>query len=616
MTILRALLLLLLTAATASAQITLPYPAFSTPNILRAEVEANDAELASLSLNRTGGTMTGALSGTAITLSSTLTVGGATTLSSTLAVSGASTLAATTVGNLTLTGTTLPSVTNVRDLGSSTFRFDDVFARAFDITLNAVIGGTLSVTGAQTFIGNTDMRGSVADSTGNLTLGDAVDITGTLALTGSLSDPDSAVTIADTLDVTTFGTSTFTAGGTGMQQVTIRNTTSGTANGAQLAVGANAYFGYVKLLSTAFTASGPNQPDAMVIETDAIGGLSIASTNASTHIRFYSQGTSEQARVTNSGLMSKRTTTMLGISGLNLTGNIGSFSSTGTGLYLLFDDTAASEDGFAIVGDNGDELRFMDYTAGTGTVRLTMQGSGILRAVSGTAAAPTYSFTADTDTGLYSTGGGQLGVAVDGVAAMMMDSNGASDGIITVFRDGSTAIQLDAGNQKISLDSFALGTGPIIGGGLYAGRNTSGGGAAGFVGLVEGDGTATQHVWPDNTGLLRISTSAPEEDGTPAHNSGTVVGDQTSVRSAKTIIRQRTDYSAMLREVLRAPLFEFTYKDGRYNRERFTGVTTTDSPVFGKDQGKALNEVTAIGYLMGSIRELEARLAKVERKLP
>lgn len=180
-----------LLARSASAQVTLPFPAFSTPTILRSEVTANDTTLAATALNRTGGTMTGALTGTTITLSSTLTVSGATLLNSTLTVAGATTLGTTSVGALTLTGTVLPSVSNVRDLGSSGARMDEIFMRTADISVSLLASGT------STLVGNVDLRGSLADSTGNLTLGDAVDVSGLLTASAG-------VTVTGTVTATTF----------------------------------------------------------------------------------------------------------------------------------------------------------------------------------------------------------------------------------------------------------------------------------------------------------------------------------------------------------------------------------------------------------------------------
>ena len=63
------------------------------------------------------------------------------------------------------------------------------------LTGTLAVTSTTTLTGAQTLVGNTDLRGVLADSTGNLTVTDSVDLTGTLAVTG-------AMTVSTTLDVT------------------------------------------------------------------------------------------------------------------------------------------------------------------------------------------------------------------------------------------------------------------------------------------------------------------------------------------------------------------------------------------------------------------------------
>lgn len=615
------LLTVIMMPLSVAAQITLPFPDFSTPTILRAEVEANDETLASTALNRTGGTMTGALAGTSATFSSTLAVTGAVTLSSTLAA-GATTVTTLASGAITASGHILPGSANVYDLGASGTRFDELFVRTINASLNTTLSGTLTVSGAQTFVGNTELRGTLSDSTGNLTIGDATDFTGNMALTGTftvsgdVADSDSAFTIADTLSVTGFGAHAFTAGGTGGNLVKVQNSTNGTTEYAGFVVEGNGASATLtaRMNNGSFTTSGPDVASGGTLAANSTGGLTLAATHASGSIRFY-VSSDEDAIINNSGLLVKRDVIAgfsLATSGIGVSGNVLAYAASGPALYLLFDDTSASQDGFSLQGDNGDQLRFVDWTAGTGTVRFTMQGSGELRSISGTAGAPAYGFTSNTDTGIYyNNSGPSVDIAVDSTTVLLARLS-SGNGIVDVTRGGSTAIQLDGGNMWVTVNSTAIGTGARAGGGAYIGRNTSGGGAAGWVGLTEGDGSATQYLWPDNTGLIRINTAQPEEDGTPAHNSGTVLGDQTSQRSAKWILQERTDFDAMLQTVLDAPLFDFIYRDGRYNSERFTGITTDDSPLFGKDQGKALNEVTTLGYLIGATKALEARVRALE----
>lgn len=198
----------LLLPSLAGAQITLPYTSFSTPTIIRAEVEANDAALATSALNRTGGTMTGALTGTSITLSGSLTASSGTVTAGVLTVTTTSNLTGVSItGNTTFAGNLLPDVGSVRDIGSGAARMDEVFARTANLSVSLVSAGTL------------DLQGTLSDSTGNVTIGDAVDvsglltagasmvITGTLSISGAISDSDGAVVINDTFQ--SVGAATF-----------------------------------------------------------------------------------------------------------------------------------------------------------------------------------------------------------------------------------------------------------------------------------------------------------------------------------------------------------------------------------------------------------------------
>lgn len=121
-------------------------------------------------------------------------------------------------------------------------------------------------------------------------------------------------------------------------------------------------------------------------------------------------------------------------------------------------------------------------------------------------------------------------------------------------------------------------------------------------------------LWPDDAGLWRTAGAAPEADGTPPQNTGTVVGDQTSRRVDKIIERAWTtdDQDRALARILSARVYDFRYRDGRYNGERFSGIVTDEAPWLGKDNGKALNEVNAVGYLIGAIQALERRVSVLE----
>lgn len=82
-------------------------------------------------------------------------------------------------------------------------------------------------------------------------------------------------------------------------------------------------------------------------------------------------------------------------------------------------------------------------------------------------------------------------------------------------------------HKAVSPGTLALGTGAVTGRGVSIGRNSSGGGAAGHLELVDKGGTS-YFVWVDDTGVLRIHTAAPTEDNTTVSDvAGTVVGSQT-----------------------------------------------------------------------------------------
>ena len=166
----------------------------------------------------------------------------------------------------------------------------------------------------------------------------------------------------------------------------------------------------------------------------------------------------------------------------------------------------------------------------------------------------------------------------------------------------------------------AIGTGNVTGPRIGAGRNTSGSGAAGLLYLKEKDGT-TQFFWPDDTGVLRISTSAPDEDGTPSDTSGTVVGAQTSMASTKVLLGRNTETADALALVLRTPVYRFTYRNGAYNGTVFQGITTDDSPEFGMDpdpstgQMRSFNPLTAHGVTVLAIQELQKEIESLRTEL-
>lgn len=167
-------------------------------------------------------------------------------------------------------------------------------------------------------------------------------------------------------------------------------------------------------------------------------------------------------------------------------------------------------------------------------------------------------------------------------------------------------------------NSVAAGTGTVSGRQLMLGRNTSGSGAPGCL-RMETRGGGLYSLYIDSSGILRRNSGPGDDYSCPTENNfhpstGQVIGDQTSHLASKTLLRQRADDDAMLETVRRTPVYDFTYKDGRYDGETFTGIVTDFSPWIAKDHGQALNEINGFGYLIGAVRALATRLDALEAR--
>jgi len=87
------------------------------------------------------------------------------------------------------------------------------------------------------------------------------------------------------------------------------------------------------------------------------------------------------------------------------------------------------------------------------------------------------------------------------------------------------------------------------------------------------------------------------------------------------VLGKFTDYEAALQAIVAAPLYDFTYKSGSFNGERFTGIITDYAPLFGMDRdeahpaGKSLNEVTAHGYTMAAIKALHSEIQSLKTQV-
>lgn len=79
---------------------------------------------------------------------------------------------------------------------------------------------------------------------------------------------------------------------------------------------------------------------------------------------------------------------------------------------------------------------------------------------------------------------------------------------------------------SLIVPAVANGTGAATGAYVYAGRNLSGNGAAATLRLEDKNGTP-YYLWIDATGVVRVGTSPPTENGSVSDTSGTVIGTQT-----------------------------------------------------------------------------------------
>jgi hypothetical protein len=111
----------------------------------------------------------------------------------------------------------------------------------------------------------------------------------------------STLAVTGVLTVSGFGTHTFSAGGTGVNRLQVANTTSGTANFADVFATANLCNAVLRAYSTGYTTSGVDIASSVLLSSDGSNGLSIVASNASGAIRFYSGGSTERMRIHTSG---------------------------------------------------------------------------------------------------------------------------------------------------------------------------------------------------------------------------------------------------------------------------------------------------------------------------
>ena len=426
----------------------------------------------------------------------------------------------------------------------------------FDVVEGAVdktgdtLTGTLTTRTLIPSADNTYDLGSVAASYRDLHLERNALITGTLGVGGVFS-------------VTVVGTHSISAGAEGTQRFDVRNTSAaGTTSAAQINAGQDGDAQATQMLatSTTFTNSGDILQNASAFRANLAGGGSLFATHASGTLRFGAGGTTEWLRLGTTGNVGIAAAKKILLDGVALSGdtyihessaNVLGLVAGGTTTLALTATVATVTGNLTASGDFGvaaTKKLYLDGVALSGDTYIHESAGNTIGLVAGGATTLALNATAVTVTGTI-TASGNAGIAatnkiyLDGVGLSgdtYISESGAN--IIALVTGGVTnslaatsaafgsggliAFAYNAGSPvEISLPSRANGAGAIGGNRVIIGRNTSGGTAAGVLILTAADGTS-YYIWVDTTGDLRIGTAAPEEDGTPADTSGTVVGTQ------------------------------------------------------------------------------------------
>jgi hypothetical protein len=392
-----------------------------------------------------------------------------------------------------------------------------------------------------------------------------------------------------TISAEGFGTHTLSAGSAGLQTLLVRNTSAGTSNaGLVSAQGDGAGVISMQMASSTFTTSTGLVANGGRLVCTGSAGMAIEASAAS-GVRLMSNSTLRATVDVNGVTVENNHAFYVRNAGGN--GIVG-FTVSGSNAMSIGSDSAASVGELTI--NAGSAIRFRMNSA----ERIVMTSTGVLQVPDGSGSAPTYSFSSDTDTGLFQEDAGVVSVA----------SNGQK--IVDITRAAGESYSV-AGETVAILPARAVGTGNIPGHTLAIGYNSSGSGAAGTVRLYRRGG-GSDFVWSDD-GTLRIGGTAPRENDATAHSSGTIVGTQTSSREVKRNITAYTDTTGALQIVRDTPVFSFRYKPGHgIQGEDFVGIITEESPMFGMDNGKSLNTVNAVGLLVASVQALAERLEALE----
>jgi hypothetical protein len=397
------------------------------------------------------------------------------------------------------------------------------------------------------------------------------------------------------LAVEGFGSHSFSAGGSGTNQIIIRNTSAGTANLAQLALGNNSSVtaAVLRSHSSTYTSTTLYKAEGLTIEASRSGGMVLAATDASGVMTFMAGGATERMRLDASGRLGLGTTSPAA-GGLTVaTGAITSGSALGAlnPLHLVIGGGGTTpQAGMVAWGDGtGYNLDFGTRSGGNFTVRTRMTDAGQVLLSDGSVSVPALSFIGDADTGLYRSSSGVMKIATDGVNAITFSGN-------------STFCSLTA-------NGGAFGAGALrFGAMITASNNTSGSGAPGLYRCIDRGGS-NRYLWCRDNGDWQTSTSAPDES--TGDNTGTVIGTQTSTRATKRAIATFLDTTGALDLIKRTPLYRFQYREGDTDTEH-VGIMAEESPEFTRYAQTAFDPVNAFGYTAAAIKALLARVESLE----
>jgi len=217
---------------------------------------------------------------------------------------------------------------------------------------------------------------------------------------------------------------------------------------------------------------------------------------------------------------------------IDASGNVGIGTSSPNGNGILTLNTPADNSAQIVFAENdtakwlighrhdGDYFRFYDLANSAERMRIDSSGNlvkvgGVIKGERGTASAPAYSFSDDTDTGMFNIANADLGFAVGGSERMRIDSSGN----VTVKASGADqarTLSLQGTNGASETYQFNL---------IADGENAA---AKFMVGV--GGGAATERMRIESSGTVKISHADTASEGfrviqtTAARTSGGALG--------------------------------------------------------------------------------------------